>query len=496
MHISTRMLRSVAMLGIAMVGSTALAVGPLHGVPYGQDFEDELLWADNAKVKTTNGWFSGEADASSISNNVNITGYSGAFPITGNHATGNRVIRLNTEGTTLTNQLSSGAGDFTNSKLYVDTMVNFVISEDIPTAVSNDVNVKAAVFLKADGATTNLYVFHGQMVGGVFGGPAFSAITNGIAPGTWYRLTIELGSTSGLSGDAEAFRVLINGKQLLSETKGYGTNWATRVFESPNTANGGAWFLSAARRDGPDGLTPSVVGAVAFQGTGYIDDLVITDDDPLATAGSFTITQFVGSDGSASPAGTITVAAGGTTSIVYTASQWFRIAALTNDTTAVGGAVDAKVYTNTLTVNANRNTYVHFKAATATQAGIPGTVDPDWANNYYATEAAAANDGSLATDYLLGLIPTTEYTIGFAIDSINVAGTTITVVTKLTDAGNPLPTTITGQLQLLGRTSITNTGWDVITAATMDNASFNAIGTCTNTFNDAVYKFYKATIVP
>lgn len=216
------------------------------------------------------------------------------------------------------------------------------------------------------------------------------------------------------------------------------------------------------------------------------------------TAGFFTITQVVGPGGSADPdpLGGIQVTAGGTTSIVYTASQWFRIAALTNDTTAVPGAINARKYTNTFAgISADHNVQVTFKPATPAQAGIDNTVPTSWAANYYATEAAAAADTSLATDYLLNLNPTIEYVIGLTFSTITVNGAGITNAVVLKDGATNLTTTINGKLKMQGKTSLTNAAWMDVSGAALNNASF-INGTNVLGFTDTTNQFFQAVITP
>jgi len=286
MHISIRMRRSVAMLGIALLGSISLA-GGTNNVPYAEPFTGAA--ADSA-VTNLNGWFTGSSDLSVITNLVDGYSLTGvAYPINDYvHTLSNKVIKLNTEGDTLTNSFLGGTGtSFNNTNMFVDMMVNFVVSEDLPAAaVSNDSNVKAAIFLKADGATTNLYVFHGQKSSVSWGSPAFSPITNGILPGAWYRLTIEMKSAYSGEDPAEAFRVKINGNVLTSTNLAYGDNFAVEAYTSPYyPTNGGSWFLSAARRDGDTGTyLKNAINSVAFQGTGMIDDLVVTNKMPSYAA--------------------------------------------------------------------------------------------------------------------------------------------------------------------------------------------------------------------
>ncbi|MEI7899502.1 MAG: DUF2341 domain-containing protein [bacterium] len=272
--------------GGATASDTVVVTVTPAGAVLAEDFEHE--WADNALANTTNGWTSsGSADLSSVTNPP--AGYAALaggvpFPLAYDHAGQKRMLKLNTQGDTLT---TPGTDEgFANDKVYVDMMVNFTVGETLPAAPSADADVKAAVYLKAEGASTNLYVFHGQKVADGFGEPVFSVATNGaaIVPGTWYRLTVVLESLDAAS-DAEAFRVYINGQALLSSVA-YSDNWKQVVFTSPYTPDGGSWFLSAARRTGSAGSTPSSIGNLAFQGTGLIDDLVVTSKEPSFVYGT------------------------------------------------------------------------------------------------------------------------------------------------------------------------------------------------------------------
>jgi hypothetical protein len=145
---------------------------------------------------------------------------------------------------------------------------------------------------------------------------------------------------------------------------------------------------------------------------------------------------------------------------------------------------------------ANHAVKVSFQAATAAQAGIPATVDPLWAGSYYSTEAAAAANTSLATDYLLGLTPTNTYNIGFEISSLTVNGTNLTVIVQLKDGVSPLDTTIRGTLKIQGKTVLSASDWSDIARATILNANFGVDGKYTIPFTDSVYQFYKAVITP
>jgi len=249
-----------------------------------EDFEHE--WADNAFAKTTNNWTSGSGDTSSIFSPE--VGYdplpSGVLhPLVYDHSALRRILKLNTGGYTLLTPDTDAR--FASAKVYVDMLVNFDVRLDFPVAVSNNVNAKTVVFLKADGASTNLYVFHGQKESVTFKAPTFTAvITNGIASGTWHRLTVIFDSTTnGIS--AEAFRVLLDGKALVS-AKAYSDNWKSRVFAEPCGPDGGTWFLSASRRAGAEGANLTSLARMGFEGGGFIDDLAVTYQPPIFAYGT------------------------------------------------------------------------------------------------------------------------------------------------------------------------------------------------------------------
>jgi hypothetical protein len=295
---------------------------------------------------------------------------------------------------------------------------------------------------------------------------------------------------------AEAFRVLINGVAVNSSTDAYSDDWKTAALTPPYTPDGGSWFLSAARREGSVGANPSQLAGVDFSGKGFIDDLVITYDQPLFSAGFFRITQFIGLHGDAVPAGQITIPAGGSTTIVYRADPWYRIAGISNDAVAMAEAAGATAYTNSFTnVVADHDVQATFSAASAAHAGIPETVDPAWAHQYFPTEEAALNDLNLDTDYLLGLNPTNAYDIRFAFVALSGGGGSITSIVQLKDGPVPLQTQIRGVLKLQGKATLFDT-WNDEGSAFISNALFGADGKCAIRFTDTTNKFYKALIAP
>lgn len=195
---------------------------------------------------------SGSGDASKlVTSDVARVAYTGIKPIT--NVTESLVLNLETEGQTLTRVLDGNAtNDFVNgSQVYVDTLIKFTPSEDDP--VITDGMVKAAVFVNV---ASNLVVFHGVDQSN----PTNTATAVAINPAQWYRLTILLGKQP--TYQFPAFEVLLNGTPVTSS--------AAYSDSSLVPVPGGVWFMSAS--------ADTFISAVAFQGTGQVDELVVSDE--------------------------------------------------------------------------------------------------------------------------------------------------------------------------------------------------------------------------
>jgi hypothetical protein len=177
------------------------------------------------------------------------------------------------------------------------------------------------------------------------------------------------------------------------------------------------------------------------------------------------------------------VAQGGSLTVHYTASEWYRIGELLTDGTAVPAAAGRAAYAQAFVdVQADCSNHVAFAQATEEQTGL--SVPSDWASRYYATEAEALADTNIDRDYLLGLDPTGDYSILMMVTAISKAGTTVTVEVQLTDNGEPLSTTIHGELVLFGATT-PGGSYTRIASTAIENAHFDVDGKATLTFHNA-----------
>ena len=172
----------------------------------------------------------------------------------------NYVMALNTEGATLTRKLADVGGvdmfaDFSADPVYVDMMVKFVLSEDQPDPPS-DLGVKALIYANA---SSNLVVFTGNT-----GTREFTTVDAVVDPEQWYRLTIKWFYWQ--DGFCAAFTVTLNGIEL-NVSDGYIDDG---LYTQP-----GPVCITASQF-----TLNSTLTAIEFQGTGYIDELVVTDVEP------------------------------------------------------------------------------------------------------------------------------------------------------------------------------------------------------------------------
>lgn len=201
-----------------------------------------IVKSDSFESGFSSGW-DGTPAGARIDGDASLDGYMGTRPMTG--VTSNKLVKLDTEGGVWTNKIGVSGQSFETTPVYCDMLVKFVPSEELPTLTEG----KLALAIKAGAGGTNfLNIAHQN-------GPAIEWVQTArdISTSAWYRVTVkmywdvDLESTYGLT--------FING-----------------------TAVG-----SALRLDGN-----TTLNSIGFQGTGYIDEVVVRDDSPF-------VVQFAGS---------------------------------------------------------------------------------------------------------------------------------------------------------------------------------------------------------
>jgi hypothetical protein len=430
-------LTSKRMLQFALLCAGVCALSATAATHLGDSFENDVIDAFPATngmpivfYKATNNgfglplvtnWFTADGDASKIVNaDVVNQGYAASpRPMAG--AVSNLVLNLETEGQTLMRTAGSSLPFSDASPIYVDTLIKFTPSEDDPSIL--DSSVKAAVFVNVH---SNLCIFHG--VEGAGNNPVSTPTTVAINPEQWYRLTIRLSNMPDAELD-KVFQVYLDGV-LIEDDDGMSLDY------EPST---GSYFYSASNQGS--------LSAVAFQGTGMVDELVIADEVTLTFASSvmLTLDWAIGDDGLfAVTVGGTPVAKGGTVAkdseIVIDANDWYEITSVTGtgDATYVGLPVPgALVNVSTGIVSATSEQTITidvqpFSTSTGIATGLGGGSYPadkvaTWA--IANSLSASALTGAMLDDYLCNLAPGTnpELVITDIVVDSNTGIATITV---------------------------------------------------------------------
>ncbi len=358
-------------------------------------------------------WEAGAGDASTIQE-VDSTYLGNSRPIADDNAK-KQALKLETEGQTLTRYVAfQNITDGTDTAgipltaptnipmvkggapVYVDTLMKFTPSEDDPEVT--DPYVKLALFVNA---SSNLVLRHSYfdndagiyvVTNSVFDADSDTPIE--IDPEKWYRLTIEMRSHASY-GDIQVL-VWLDGNPLVhynGETEGGGAHNGP-VF----------WAMHMAKS----------LSQISFQGTGYVDDLVVTDTIvPFQTAGTTLTLVFndnllnVFDIDNASVASNATITSGATLKI-YT-EDWYQINSIggdgiewTGDTpselvTNVTGTISADVAGRTATIEAGLYTGTIQTGLTGTYATVPADKLASWA---VANSLTLADVVANAADYL------------------------------------------------------------------------------------------------
>lgn len=221
---------------------------------YAEDFEGFAL---GASITNYAGWGAAESNSVIVSTNYTASYTGGAsYPIDYDHTTLTQVLKIENG---VSNTVSAGATGQTN---WVDTVLQPVFSDDVPT-------------LPEDGAVAGIYFnTNGHPV--VMHTPSnmtsyaewveIPEVT--VSEGDWIRLSIRahFGPRENAFGNATRFyKVMINGSTL--------TNAAAFVSADRATSGGGSWFGNRA-----NGNRTTPVTNVTVEGTGHLDDLVMTNN--------------------------------------------------------------------------------------------------------------------------------------------------------------------------------------------------------------------------
>ncbi len=376
---------------------------------------DYKVTYEGAQNQITNlAWVAQSGDASTlVLTNAAYADINGEGPIS--NETSSLILNLETEGNTLSRAVTNVL-DISAAPVYVDTLIQFTPSEDEP--VIDTVDVKVALYVNAQ---SNLVVVHKVYDAEIENSWQTNSVIDSITidPSAWYRLSIKV---DGFLGDQlESVKIYLDGN-LLTHANAYDDNFVLGA---------GSNFLNIqADKD---------INYISFQGTGSLDELVVSDEMPIFTSTPVAIMlTLVANDANVSfdPAGPVESG----TEVTITAADWYRIASVTGPVNEdLSGAVAQPSFVVTLTAAASCS-------VTATSAQVSGTLpigalelDLDLLSTWAMAQDPVLGEGDIdetnIDDYLLNVDAGTDATIEITSIVIDeVAGTTTITVAASTAA--------------------------------------------------------------
>jgi len=315
-----------------------MTVGLLAGSAWGQDSDGyaesfESYGAGTTVTNFTGGtWMSAETNTVIVTTNYHANYKGASYPIDYDHNTASNKALEIVNG--VTNTISAGTPSLTN---WVDVVIKPVTSDTAPEVPSNAV---AAAYFNTN---SNLMIMYntGQWVDDA----AWLEVTNHtelpIGADDWIRLTIVVNmndNSDGGGGLWRYFQVLLNGVAV-SNAVGYAA--------PDGLVAGGTWFASRALYTRTDPITNIVV-----KGTGFIDDLVVTNSLVVAAATKWTITATANTNGTIDPAGSVEVNEGTDKTFTITANTNYvvgDVVIVENGATNTLNGVGSYTFTNVVT---------------------------------------------------------------------------------------------------------------------------------------------------
>ena len=478
MNISKRILRfGVAALAMA-IGSQALAAGPIIS----ESFEGR----ENGSLATNLPSWSTEDNNLSVVTTMEYDYTATSRPLT-NSVTPTNVLQL-VEGGQLS--LTNGAPDsFYDTPVYVDAMVRFVLGDGNPEDVITPADTKIAIFANS---SSNLVIRHGFFV--YIGEDGTFVLTNSVIdtmallgapidPAFWYRLTVKL--SSDVNGATWA-HVMVN----------------SNVVTHANATEG--LFLSAI-----DGDTSPSLTAVSFQGSGFIDDVVVTRDVPTfggtGSVFSYVIKEYTNDVFVIHH--TVTSPSAWTNIYAAASSTWYTnklavgtagmfVLGADNQTVTAPVPTGSENPTNILNVLLDQ-----AKTAGELPAQFAGMSPTDiaWIRGFGRAPADTiyTNANSLAFEQAMKLSPYAQETVTAQITSFTVGTSQSTIVVKALTNGVAYASAsdLTVNVHIDSKASLTN-DWPAAAGITNAVNFFNVLGEATNTFNTPIGKFFRARILP
>lgn len=265
------------MIAMAIAGAVGFAQAGLNTT--NADFESENLGMFNIGSGEGTEWAAAaeDMDGGSVTTAI-VTNDTPAAEVGGSQylkLDGVTELARNANSEDYTQPYEIGSG-----KVYIDTLVKFTITEDdAPVPGDGD---KLCIWVKENGGTTNLMVTAGY-VDAQMNTTATNYITSytfdGDLNNTWYRLIVEVIPGIDQEGIFQGFKISV-GEAGSSLTLVTSTESKYACSDSPLTETESEIFPSLFDINSKGQETTTKISSVAFKGTGAIDNLQFTTNNP------------------------------------------------------------------------------------------------------------------------------------------------------------------------------------------------------------------------
>ena len=281
----------------AMVLIAGIALGSTNPVPYAEDFEGYTNGQVIA-VDGTDGWYADDGDALMAVD----TNYSGDFYLPLPDSDHTRVLELKSNATNLVESSTS-----TPEVVWVDTVLKPTVYDTSDTGPAIPADAQVALYVNTN---NHVMLWHRMMV--LSPGDRtnrWTEITDAtIESGAWARVSMRMDYTHNLLGGGRYFELYVDGVAVTSDVAVVGVDEDTPQTIPASLTYGGTWF-------GQADYSKTHISSLGLNGTGFFDDLVVTNAKPANLTeyvpNSYTVTAtVVTGDGTIAPSGAVVVVQG------------------------------------------------------------------------------------------------------------------------------------------------------------------------------------------
>lgn len=391
-----------AVLLAALAPATAQAT---NSVPYADSFESYAPGTGLVSSNVALRWY-GAAEAGLVVRAKDNT-YPLRMPLP--NATHSNVLELLEPST---NMLNHAGGD---TNVWIDCVVYPVRSAMEPEL---DDDIQLALYFNSEG---HVVIRHRYYTPDLYAPLVWTELQHAPLPtDQWVRVTIKLDYLTASYPEADwldaHFQVYLNGGAALTNERGLvSIPFPTDTWPLPSSLFGGSWFMMANAGAGVVG--PNKLSSLEFKGSGFIDDLVITNGDSLVAApDTWTIEATTGTGGTIYPAGMLSVAEGQDLTFTVYEFENYVLADVLVDGYSVG-ATNSYTFN---TVTTNHTISASFTAAPSyTSKGINKSwMDLHGLTNYEIDQDLDQDSDDALTweEYVAGTDPTNSASVFRVID--------------------------------------------------------------------------------